>query len=82
MYKRSIWIIFSCIAVLITIFLSSCSTGYPLGIKDKPIKKAINYMYGAQSPDGSIGSYSDTAWSVMHYQPVEIIRKLWVSFSG
>jgi len=65
MYKRPIWIILSCIAVLITIFMSSCSTGYPLGIKDKPIKKAINYLYGAQSPDGSIGSYSDTAWSIM-----------------
>lgn len=43
----------------------SCSTSYPLKGTDKPVNKALAYLAEAQASDGSIGSYSDTAWVVM-----------------
>jgi iron complex transport system substrate-binding protein len=38
---------------------------YPLQVDDAEITSALDYLRGIQAADGSIGSYSDSAWAVM-----------------
>lgn len=65
MYARKTRLISICLILTISLVLSSCSSGYPFKGTDKPIKKALSYLSEMQATDGSIGSYSDTAWAVM-----------------
>jgi len=38
---------------------------YPLQTTDTEIVEALDYLRGVQEADGSIGSYSDSAWVVL-----------------
>jgi iron complex transport system substrate-binding protein len=41
------------------------ASGFPLNSTDPIITNSVEYLESIQSIDGSIGSYSDTAWAIM-----------------
>jgi len=63
MYKR----LLAPIIILFTVSscVSACSSPFPLGIADKIVTSGVNALVESRSEDGSIGSYTDTAWAVM-----------------
>ena len=48
-----------------SLILSACSSSSSLATSDSVIEKGADYLITSYSADGSIGSYSDTAWAIM-----------------
>ena len=70
MYRRQLTVLLSLLLV-ISIALATIVTPaaayaeYPLHAGDAEIAGALDYLRGIQAADGSIGSYSDSAWAIM-----------------
>ncbi len=63
-YIFKLGLIISSLAILFTTTPVS-SYSFPLAGSDNKIKSALQFLESAQNTDGSIGSYGDTAWSIM-----------------
>lgn len=69
MYKRKLAVLFT--VLLVSIMMMAFATPavayseYPLRPDDVEIDSALDYLRGIQAADGSIGSYSDSAWAIM-----------------
>ncbi|MBN1369165.1 MAG: terpene cyclase/mutase family protein [Dehalococcoidaceae bacterium] len=50
--------------ILVTMFsaIPVSAAGFPLSGSSPEIEKAVSYLKGIQKEDGSVGSYSDSAW--------------------
>ncbi len=70
MYKRKLTVLLSILMVTIMTLVVMVTpavaySGYPLRVEDAEIASALDYLRGIQAADGSIGSYTDTAWAIM-----------------
>ena len=70
MYKRRLTVLLSILMVsimtlAIIVTPAAAYSEYPLRPDDAEIDSALDYLRGVQAADGSIGSYSDSAWAVM-----------------
>jgi len=70
MYRRKFTVLLSLLLVTIITVATMVTpavayTGYPLNTGDVEIADALDYLREIQASDGSIGSYSDSAWAVM-----------------
>ena len=70
MYKRKLTALLSILMVTImtlAIMVTPIAAyaDYPLQPDDAEIVSALDYLRGIQAADGSIGSYSDSAWAIM-----------------
>ncbi len=70
MYKRRLTVLLSILMVTIMTLAVMVTpavaySNYPLQPDDAEIDSALDYLRGIQAADGSIGSYSDSAWAVM-----------------
>lgn len=70
MYKRKLTVLLSILMVSImtlavVVTPAVAYSEYPLRPDDAEIDSALDYLRGIQAADGSIGSYSDSAWAIM-----------------
>ncbi len=70
MYRRRLAVLLSIlmvsiIALTVMVTPAVAYSEYPLQADDAEITSALDYLRGIQAADGSIGSYSDSAWAVM-----------------